>query len=129
MPGTGKGPPPASGAWREGDPLGERCFVELDGLLTQSGFQFPSLKVAYQSWGRLNPERSNALFIAHALTGDSHVSGNAGPGHRHPGWWNSLVGPGRAIDTRRWFVVCSNVLGGCQGTTGPSSPAPDGQPW
>jgi homoserine O-acetyltransferase len=66
--------------------LGERRFVELDGLLTQSGIQFPSLKVAYQSWGRLNPERSNALFIAHALTGDSHVSGNAGPGHRHPGW-------------------------------------------
>jgi len=129
LPGTRKEPPPASGAWREGDPLGERRFVELDGLLTQSGFQFPSLKVAYQSWGRLNPERSNAVFIAHALTGDSHVSGSVGPGHHHPGWWNSLVGPGRAIDPGRWFVVCANVLGGCQGTTGPSSPSPDGQPW
>ena len=85
--------------------------------------------MAYQSWGRLNPERSNAVFIAHALTGDSHVSGSAGAGHRHPGWWNSLVGLGRAIETRRWFVVCSNVLGGCQGTTGPSSPAAVRRPW
>ena len=122
-------PPPASGAWREGDPHGERKFLSLGGFRTQSGFTFPDLQVAYQSWGPLHPDHGNAVFIAHALSGDSHVCGDAGPGHRHPGWWNGLVGPGRPIDTRRWFVVCANVLGGCQGTTGPASPAPDGRPW
>jgi len=122
-------PPPASGAWREGDPSGERRFLSLGRLRTQSGFEFPELRVAYQTWGLLRWDRSNALYIAHALTGDSHVCGDAGPGHRHPGWWNDLVGPGCAIDTRDWFVVCANVLGGCQGTTGPATPAPDGRPW
>lgn len=122
-------PPPASGAWREGDHPGERRFLSLGPFTTQSGFTFPKIRVAYQSWGPLNPDHSNAVFIAHALTGDSHVSGDAGPGHRHPGWWSGLIGPGRAIDTRRWFVVCANVLGGCQGTTGPPSPAPDGRAW
>ena len=63
-------------------------------------------------------------------SGDSHVSGPAGEGHPTPGWWEGIVGPGRAIDTDRWFVVCANVLGGCQGSTGPSSPHPaDGRPW
>jgi homoserine O-acetyltransferase len=68
-------------------------------------------------------------MVLHALSGDSHVAGPAGPAHPTPGWWDALVGPGRAIDTAQWFVVASNVLGGCQGTTGPSSPAPDGRPW
>lgn len=121
--------PPASGAWREGDPPGERRFLSLGRFTTQSGFTFPDVRVAYQTWGRLQPDQSNAIYVAHALTGDSHVCGDAGPGHRHPGWWNGLIGPGRAIDTRRWFVVCANLLGGCQGTTGPASPAPDGRPW
>jgi len=122
-------PPPASGAWREGDPPGERRFLSLGRFSTQSGFSFREVRVAYQTWGPLHPDHSNAVFISHALTGDSHVCGQAGPGHRHPGWWNGLVGPGRAIDTRRWFVVCANVLGGCQGSTGPASAAPDGRPW
>jgi homoserine O-acetyltransferase len=122
-------PPPASGAWREGDPPGERRFLSLGRFSTQSGFAFPEVRVAYQSWGPLHPDHGNAVFIAHALTGDSHARGDAGPGHRHPGWWRGLIGPGLAIDTRRWFVVCANVLGGCQGTTGPSSPAPDRKPW
>ena len=121
--------PPASGAWREGDPPGERRFLSIGRFTTQSGFTFPEVRVAYQSWGPLHPDRSNAIYVAHALTGDSHVCGEAGPGHRHPGWWRGLIGPGRAIDTRRWFVVCANVFGGCQGTTGPASPAPDGSPW
>lgn len=69
------------------------------------------------------------MLVLHALTGDSHVAGPAGPGHPTAGWWDELVGPGRPFDTRRWFVVAPNVLGGCQGTTGPSSAGPDGAPW
>lgn len=69
------------------------------------------------------------MLVLHALTGDSHVAGPAGPGHPTAGWWDGLVGPGRALDTDRYFVVAPNVLGGCQGSTGPSSPRPDGRPW
>jgi homoserine O-acetyltransferase len=87
------------------------------------------VRVAYQTWGALNADRSNAVYICHALTGDSHVSGPAGPGHLTAGWWDGLLGPGAPIDTDEWFIVCANVLGGCQGTTGPSSLAPDGRAW
>jgi homoserine O-acetyltransferase len=124
-----EGLPPASAGWREGDPVGDREFVDLGPFTTQSGFTFPSLRVAYETWGTLNEARSNAVYICHALTGDSHVTGPAGLGHRTGGWWDALVGPGRAIDTDTWFVVCANVLGGCQGSTGPSSPDPNGRPW
>ena len=120
---------PASAAWRESDPAGDRLFCDLKEFTTESGFTFPQVRVAYETWGELNSSRSNAIYICHALTGDSHVTGPAGPGHLTAGWWDSLVGPGRAIDTNEWFVVCANVLGGCQGTTGPSSTAPDGRPW
>lgn len=124
-----EGLPPASAAWREGDPVGQRSFLDIGPLRTESGFEFPALRVAYQTWGTLDDRRSNAVYICHALTGDSHVTGPAGPGHMTGGWWDGLVGPGRAIDTDQWFVVCANVLGGCQGTTGPSSADPDGRPW
>jgi homoserine O-acetyltransferase len=87
------------------------------------------VRLAYQTWGRLNPERDNAVLVLHAMSGDSHVCGDAGPGHPSPGWWRGVVGPGLGIDTDRWFVVCPNVLGGCQGSTGPSASAPDGRPW
>jgi homoserine O-acetyltransferase len=87
------------------------------------------VRVAYETWGRLSPAGDNAVLVEHALTGDSHVVGDAGPGHPTAGWWNGLIGPGLALDTDRWFVVASNVLGGCQGTTGPASTAPDGRPW
>jgi homoserine acetyltransferase len=69
------------------------------------------------------------VLVLHALTGDSHVVGEAGPGHPTPGWWGHLIGPGGLLDTDRWFVVAPNILGGCQGSTGPASAAPDGQPW
>lgn len=69
------------------------------------------------------------MLVLHALTGDSHAAGRAGPGHPTPGWWDGLIGPGRALDTDRWFVVAPNVLGGCQGSTGPSSPRPGGRRW
>jgi homoserine O-acetyltransferase len=83
--------------------------------------------VAYETWGDLAADGSNAVLVLHALTGDSHVSGEAGPGHPTPGWWDGLVGPGAPLDTREWYVVAPNVLGGCQGTTGPASLAPDGR--
>lgn len=87
------------------------------------------MRLAFETWGRLAPDRSNAVLVLHALTGDSHVAGPAQPGHPTPGWWDGLVGTGRALDTDRWFVVAPNVLGGCQGTTGPASTRSDGRHW
>ena len=124
-----EGLPPASAAWREGDPVGDRRFIDVGSFTTESGFTFPNVTVAYETWGTLNAEGTNAVYIAHALTGDSHVAGPAGVGHKTGGWWDALVGQGKAIDTDEWFVVCANILGGCQGTTGPASLAPDGKPW
>jgi homoserine O-acetyltransferase len=124
-----EGNPPASAAWREDFPPGERLFFEFGPFTTASGFEFEQIRVAYETWGEPNPEASNAIYIAHALTGDSHATGAAGPGHSTGGWWDSLVGPGAPIDTDKYFVVCANVLGGCQGTTGPSSLAGDSKPW
>lgn len=120
-------------AWRDGDPLGGRTLVDVGDLRTESGEQLARVRVSYESWGtpRLGPDGSvsNAVLVLHALTGDSHVVGPAGPGHPSPGWWAGVVGDGLALDTTRWFVVAPNVLGGCQGTTGPGSLAPDGRAW
>ncbi len=123
------GPVPATGAWREGDPVGRRRFADLGPLHLEAGGRLPHVRLAYETWGTLNAAGDNAILILHALTGDSHVTGEAGPGHPTEGWWSGLVGPGKAIDTDRYFVVAPNVLGGCQGSTGPSSSAPDGTPW
>jgi homoserine O-acetyltransferase len=121
--------PPASGAWRVGDHPGGRRFVEIGGLALERGGRLNSVQIAYETWGRLSPSGDNAVLVEHALTGDSHVVGPAGPGHPTPGWWAGLIGPGRPLDTNRWFVIASNVLGGCQGTTGPASLAPNGHPY
>ena len=121
--------PPVSGAWRPGDDPGRRRFVHLGPLPLESGEVLPDVTMAYETWGRPDPDAGNAVLVLHALTGDSHVVGDAGPGHPTPGWWQGLIGPGRALDTDRWFVVAPNVLGGCQGSTGPSSDAPDGGRW
>jgi len=121
--------PPVSGAWRPGDDPGRRRFAHLDPLALESGEVLPEVTMAYETWGRLDPGAGNAVLVLHALTGDSHVVGDAGPGHPTAGWWQGLIGPGRALDTDRWFVVAPNVLGGCQGSTGPSSDAPDGSRW
>ena len=123
--------PTRSGAavWRPGDPVGDRRFVEVGALHLERGGVLPEVTVAYETWGTLSPTGDNAVLVEHALTGDSHVVGDAGSGHPSPGWWPGLIGPGAPLDTDRFFVVASNVLGGCQGTTGPSSLAPDGRPW
>ncbi len=123
------GPPPASAAWREGDHPGWRKFVDVGPVELELGGSLPNVRVAYETYGQLAPDASNAVLVLHALTGDTHVAGPDGPGQPTSGWWDGLVGPGLALDTDQYFVVCPNVLGGCQGTTGPSSIAPDGQPW
>jgi homoserine O-acetyltransferase/O-succinyltransferase len=99
------------------------------GFELEGGGRLPEVTVAFESWGELHPDRGNAVLVLHALTGDSHAAGPTGPGHRTRGWWDGLIGPGAPIDTNRFFVVCPNVLGGCQGTTGPSSTSPDGMPY
>jgi homoserine O-acetyltransferase len=123
------GVPPVTGAWRPGDDPGHRQFVTVDGLKLEAGGALETVTVAYETWGTLAPDASNAVLVLHALSGDSHAAGPAGPGHGDVGWWDGTIGPGCPIDTDRFFVVCSNVLGGCQGTTGPSSVAPDGAPY
>ncbi|MGY1916734.1 homoserine O-acetyltransferase MetX [Blastococcus sp. SYSU DS0973] len=118
------------GGWVEGDPVGDRHFLDLPAPFPlERGGTLPAVRIAYETWGTLAPGGDNAVLVAHALTGDSHVVGPAGPGHPTAGWWSGIVGPGAALDTDRFFVVCANVLGGCQGTTGPSSAAPDGHRW
>jgi len=119
----------ATAAWREGDPVGNRRFADLGPFALESGGRLPAVRLAYETWGTLSPSGDNAVLVLHALTGDSHVTGPAGPGHPTEGWWSSLIGPGAPIDTDRYFVVAPNVLGGCQGSTGPASLAPDGRPW
>jgi homoserine O-acetyltransferase len=89
-------------------------------LQLDSGGSIAPLEIAYRTWGTLNAERSNAVLVCHALTGDQHVA-SPNPVTGRPGWWTTMVGPGKPIDTDRFFVVCANVVGGCMGTTGPSS--------
>ena len=92
------------------------------------GQALPGVQVAYETYGQLDAARSNAVLVCHATTGDQHVA-STNPRTGKPGWWQRMVGPARPIDTDRMFVICANVLGGCLGSTGPASPAPDGQPW
>jgi homoserine O-acetyltransferase/O-succinyltransferase len=126
-------PLPVTGTWRVGDPVGQRKFFTYPGdrrLALDNGTVMSGIVAAYETWGQLNADASNAILLCHAWTGDSHASGRAEDGHLAPGWWESAVGPGLAIDTNQWFVVCANVLGGCQGSTGPASAHPaDGQPY
>src|ERR1700757_1669355 len=108
---------------------GELGFVDLGSLVTESGAVIDDVFIAVQRWGELSPTRDNVVVVLHALTGDSHVIGPAGPGHPTAGWWDGVAGPGAPLDTNRWCAVATNVLGGCRGSTGPSSLAPDGKPW
>ena len=98
-------------------------------LAMDAGVNLSPFTIAYQTYGALNADKSNAVLICHALTGDQHVA-NVHPLTGKPGWWEIMVGPGKPIDTDRYFVICSNVLGGCMGTTGPASINPaTGRPW
>jgi homoserine O-acetyltransferase len=104
-------------------------FDERAPLVLASGATLAPVEVAYETYGTLDAERSNAVYVCHALTGDAHAAGAAGPGQR-PGWWDTMIGPGKPIDTDRLFVISSNLLGGCNGTTGPSSLDPEtGRPY
>lgn len=108
-----------TGAWLENHDPGEREFISIGSLLLENSELLPDVTIAYQSWGQLNVAKDNAILINHALTGWSDV----------PGWWPSMVGPGLPFDTEKYFVICPNVIGGCQGSTGPSSLAQDGKRW
>ncbi|MGI5129065.1 homoserine O-acetyltransferase MetX [Pseudonocardia sp. CA-107938] len=122
--------PPVTGAWRDGDPVGRRQWITLPApLALEAGGELPDVRIAYETWGTLAPDGANAVLVLHAATGDTHVTGPAEPGHPTPGWWGDLIGPGKALDPAHWFVVAPNVIGGCQGSTGPSSIAPDGRWW
>lgn len=110
-------------------PEGEIGVVDIGPLTLENGAVIDDVSIAVQRWGELSPNRDNVVMVLHALTGDSHITGPAGPGHPTPGWWDGIAGPGAPIDTNRWCAVSTNVLGGCRGSTGPSSLARDGRPW
>jgi homoserine O-acetyltransferase/O-succinyltransferase len=92
----------------------------FDTLKLESGEKFGPVSLVYETYGVLNQEKSNAILIVHALSGDAHAAG-VHEGQNNPGWWDEFIGPGKAIDTEKYFVICSNILGGCKGSTGPAS--------
>ncbi|MSO26215.1 MAG: homoserine O-acetyltransferase [Candidatus Nanopelagicaceae bacterium] len=111
--------PAVTGAWLEYHDPGARQFIKIGDLTLESGQLLPDVVIAYQSWGKLNSAGDNAILVNHALTGWADVNG----------WWPQMVGSGLPFDSDRYFVVCPNVIGGCQGSTGPSSIAADGERW
>ena len=124
-----RGTPPVTGAWRDGDALGNRKFAQLGPMEFETGGSLPHVRLAYEVFGELNDTKDNAILLFHALTGDSHAFGPAGAGHQTSGWWPDIIGPGCALDTEKYAIVVPNILGGCQGSTGPSSVAPNGHEW
>ncbi|XNZ00620.1 homoserine O-acetyltransferase MetX [Micrococcus luteus] len=108
-------------------PEGGLHRLSVGALDTETRGHLPDVELAYETWGRLNADGTNAVLVLHALTGDTHVAAHAEDPSR--GWWDELLGPGRAVDTDRWFVVAPNIVGGCSGSTGPASPDPEGRPW
>lgn len=107
-----------------------RDFHSAEPFTCDSGQTLSEFNLRYETYGRLNRERDNTILILHALSGDHHCAGIHQLTDRKPGWWNNLIGPGKAVDTNRFYVLCSNVLGGCQGSTGPNSIHPaTGKPY
>ncbi len=96
-------------------------------MTLESGASLGPITIAYETWGKLSPQRDNAVLVAHAFSGDSHAAGfyDDDPKEAKPGWWDSMIGPGKGLDTNKYFVICANILGGCMGTTGPSSINPE----
>ncbi len=125
-PPPGPRPPP-------GDDVGivrPRDFVHAAPFTFKSGQTLQGFTLRYETYGFLNATRDNAVLVCHALSGDHHCAGRHSESDAKPGWWNNLIGPGKAVDTRRFYVVCANTLGGCQGSTGPSSTDPaTGRPY
>ena len=95
--------------------------TEDDQLVLESGSEFGPVTIRYETYGKLDDNRANAILLLHAFSGDAHAAGYLHPKDAQPGWWDAMVGPGRAFDTDKYHVICSNVLGGCQGSTGPGS--------
>ncbi|MFR9752157.1 homoserine O-acetyltransferase MetX [Nocardia sp. 004] len=110
-------------------PDGQLGSIAIGDVLLESGEVIADVRLGVQRWGELSPELDNVVLVEHALTGDSHVVGRPDHIHQLPGWWDGMVGPGAPLDTDEWCVIATNVLGGCKGSTGPSSQAPDGKPW
>jgi homoserine O-acetyltransferase len=107
-----------------------RDFVAHTPFTFDNGLAIPGFTLRYETYGHLNAARDNAVLICHALSGDHHCAGIHTLADKKPGWWNNLIGPGKAVDTNKFFVLCANVLGGCQGSTGPSSLDPrTGRPY
>lgn len=107
-----------------------RYATWLEPLALDSGASLAPVTLAYETYGELNAARDNAVLLLHALSGDSHVAGRYSMSDAKPGWWDDMVGPGRPFDTDRYFIICANVIGGCKGSTGPSSTNPaTGKPY
>lgn len=132
-PQTAAEPLPATSAWQPGTDAGSRRFATVGSgrrFALEGGGSLGEITIAYETWGSLNAAGDNAILVCHALTGDAHAGGRSGTGQKTAGWWDAMIGPGKPLDTDRYFIVCSNVLGSCQGTTGPASPHPeDGKPY
>ena len=101
----------------------EAHVVRFDSISLDGGATLAPVDVAYETYGELNAQKSNAILVLHAFSGDAHAAGIS-PETGKPGWWDNMIGPGKAFDTNKYFVICSNVLGGCRGTTGPASDQP-----
>lgn len=113
----------------EHTPDGQLMSMPIGSIPLDNGERIDNVTLAFQRWGTLSPSRDNVILTLHALTGNSHVTGPADEHNAAPGWWDGLIGPGCAIDTDEWCVISANVLGGCGGSTGPTSLAADGRPW
>lgn len=99
-------------------------------LLLENGSKIGPITICYETYGELSPKKDNAILIMHALSGDAHLAGFHSANDKKPGWWDTMVGPGKAFDTTKYFIICSNILGGCKGSTGPSSINPaTGKPY
>ncbi|MCA4133697.1 homoserine O-acetyltransferase [Arthrobacter sp. M4] len=107
-------------------PEGTLQYLSIGALELEAGGFLPEVTLAFETWGKLNGDASNAVLIQHALTGSTHVTRGSSD---EDGWWEQLVGPGAPVDTGKYFVVSVNIVGGCYGSTGPASPGPDGRPW
>ncbi|MEM8549442.1 MAG: homoserine O-acetyltransferase, partial [Verrucomicrobiota bacterium] len=105
-------------------------FVSNEPFTFEDGNELPGFTLRYETYGKLSEARDNAVLICHALSGDHHCAGVYSMQDKKPGWWNNMIGPGKPIDTSRYFVICANCIGGCQGSTGPATINPEtGKPY